>query len=233
MSVRASLRPRWASTSCSARSTPRPRRVSGPGKRRLARRLGHRRRRRRDACCDRRLRRQRIETWTARSVLAFALLVSGNSTAVLSAISIRLLKTTIAALKFKPDFVPALIQRALVANKTFQRYDRALVWIPTSAAPDRSRRSGDPERTRQRSMKISTCLKKRSPISTMRWRSNRTSRSLSVRAEILIDKGGLRQSRRRSRPRAATETRFGAGAFRARGEALPSKRTRAAIMPRL
>jgi tetratricopeptide (TPR) repeat protein/RsiW-degrading membrane proteinase PrsW (M82 family) len=59
-----------------------------------------------------------------RNLLAYALVISGNSYGGQSDLE-RAVANYDSALQYKPDFVPALFQRAL-ASKTYQRYDREL-----------------------------------------------------------------------------------------------------------
>jgi tetratricopeptide (TPR) repeat protein/RsiW-degrading membrane proteinase PrsW (M82 family) len=71
-----------------------------------------------------------------RNVLAYALVVSGNSYGAEGNLE-RAVQNYDSALLYYPDFAPALFQRAL-ANKTYQRYDRALADLDSAAriAPD-------------------------------------------------------------------------------------------------
>jgi tetratricopeptide (TPR) repeat protein/RsiW-degrading membrane proteinase PrsW (M82 family) len=71
-----------------------------------------------------------------RNLLAYALVVSGGSYGGQSDLD-RAVENYDAALRYKPDFVPALFQRAL-ASKTYQRYDRELDDLNAAArlAPD-------------------------------------------------------------------------------------------------
>jgi tetratricopeptide (TPR) repeat protein/RsiW-degrading membrane proteinase PrsW (M82 family) len=121
-----------------------------------------------------------------RNVLAYALVISGGSYSGQGELE-RAIENYNSALLYKPDFVPALFQRAL-ANKTYQRYERMLEDLNSAArlAPD------DPGILGERANAFENLHQSDKAIADLdRALAIKPDEPalLSVRAEILMNKG--------------------------------------------
>jgi tetratricopeptide (TPR) repeat protein/RsiW-degrading membrane proteinase PrsW (M82 family) len=126
-----------------------------------------------------------------RNVLAYALVVSGNAYSSQGDLD-RSLENYDSALAYKPDFIPALFQRAM-ANKTYQRYERTLEDLNSAVrlAPD------DPAILGERANAFENLHQPENAVADLdRALTIKPDEPalLSVRAEILMNRGDFEKA---------------------------------------